>query len=293
MGRFRNSIEIAKASWRILQQDRELIWLPVFSLLSTGVTAALFMGGFWLTSNQSTTGFQAPVLGWVLVFLMYLVLAFITIYFNTALISAAWDRLHGGDPSLASALQGANSRIDKILPWAIVSATVSVVIRAIEQRAGIFGRVIGAVAGVAWSLVTFLVLPVIVVEGLSVGAALRRAGDLFKKTWGEQVIVNAAIGIIGFLGVLIAVPVVILAAGSGSAFVIVPVIALAAVWILGLTAVTSAMTGIFQTALYQYASTGEVPTGFTQEQLVGAFRQRNNPLGRSGTGTGVGTPPIV
>jgi hypothetical protein len=296
MGRLRNSIEIIKASWRVLQQDRELIWLPVFSLLSTAITAALFLGGFWLTTTTDpvTGRFQTSPAGWVILAVMYLVLAFVTIFFNTALISAAWERLHGGDPTLGSALDAATARIGKILPWVLVSATVSIIIRAIEQRAGIFGRVVGAVVGIAWSLVTFLVLPIIVVEGLGVGDALKRAGELFKKTWGEQVIGNAAIGLVGAFGVLVAVPVVILAIATGTAMVIVPVVVLAAVWVLGLSAVTSAMSGIFQTALYQYASTGEVPSGFTREQMVGAFRPKNNVLGRSGgASTGVGTPPIV
>jgi hypothetical protein len=295
MGRFRNSVEIVKASWRVLQQDRELIWLPVISLLSTAVTAALFLGGFWLTSTTDpvTGNFQPSVAGWVILAVMYLVLAVVTIFCNTALISAAWERLHGGDPTLGSALDAATSRIGRILPWVLVSATVSIIIRAVEQRAGVFGRVIGAVAGIAWSLVTFLVLPIIVVEGLGVGDALRRAAELFKKTWGEQVIGNAAIGLLGFVGILIAAPFVIVAVATKSAVVIVPVVAVAVVWVLALGALTSAMSGIFQTALYQFASTGEVPSGFTRDQMVGAFRAKNGVLGRRGTTTGVGTPPTV
>src|SRR5262249_27865382 len=155
------------------------------------------------------------------------------------LISAAWERLHGGDPSLATALSAANARIPKILPWAVVSATVSLVIRAVEQRAGMFGRIVGAIAGVAWSLVTFLVLPISVVEGLGVGEALSKAGKLFKKTWGEQVIGNAAIGLLGFLGVIVAVPIVMAAVATKTALVIVPVVALAAVWMLGVSVVSS------------------------------------------------------
>ncbi len=68
---------------------------------------------------------------------------------------------------------------------------------------------------------------------------------------------------------------------------------IAVVWVLAIGAVTSAMSGIFQTALYQFASTGEVPSGFTREQMVGAFRAKNGLLGRSGTRTGAGTPPTV
>ena len=86
-------------------------------------------------------------------------------------------RLTGGDPTIGSALRGAASRAGKILPWVIVSATVSLILRAIEERAGAIGQIVAGIAGMAWSVVTFLVLPIIVIEGYSVGDAIKGSGN--------------------------------------------------------------------------------------------------------------------
>ncbi len=285
MGRIAASIEIIKASWALLKKDKELVWLPVFSMLATLVTVALFAGGFMLTTSENaTTGeLETSWGGYGLAFVLYVVLAIITVFFNAALIFAANERMSGSDPSVESALAGAMSKFGRILPWALVSATVSIIIKSIEERAGIFGRIIGSIVGIAWALVTFLVLPIIVIEDLGVRDAVKRAGNLFKKTWGEQVVGNAAIGLVGLAAVLIAAPFVILAFVSGVTAVIIAAIAVAAIWVLGVSVISAAMSGIFQTALYHYATTGQAPSGFTTQQMDAAFRPRRRLGGSTGT----------
>jgi len=277
MGRIRASIEIVKASWAVVRQDRELLWLPVLSFLATGVTIALFAGGFFAVSGTDALDggrIQPTIGGYLLMFVLYLVLAIITVFFNAALVSAAHERLRGGDPSVESALAGATSRFGLLLPWALVSATVSTVLRSIQERAGLLGRIVIGIIGIAWALVTFLVLPVIVIEGLSVGAAIKRSKELFTRTWGEQVVGNAAIGLVSFLAILgfglIAVPLML----TGVAAIVIAAIVAWVAWAAVVSAVGAAMSGIFQTALYLYASTGAVPTGFSPVAIEAAFRPK-------------------
>jgi hypothetical protein len=279
MGRIRASIEIVKASWAVLQHDRELHWLPVLSFLSTAVTIALFAGGFIAFSGTDAIDggrVQPSVGGYVLLFLLYLVLAIVTVFFNAALVSAAHERLAGGDPSVESALAGATSRFGLLLQWALVSATVSTILKSIQERAGILGRIVVGLVGIAWALVTFLVLPVIVIEGLSVGAAVKRSKELFVRTWGEQVVGNAAIGLGAFFAILgfgvVAVPLMI----TGVTALVIAAVVTWVVWALVVSAVSAAMSGIFQTALYLYASTGSVPPGFSPVAIEAAFRPKRN-----------------
>jgi hypothetical protein len=251
------------------------------------VTIALFAGGFVAVSGTDALDggrIQPTIGGYLLLFVLYLVLAVITIFFNAALVSAAHERLSGGDPSVETALAGATSRIGLLLPWALVSATVSTILKSIQERAGILGRIVVGVVGIAWALVTFLVLPVIVVEGLSVGAAIKRSKDLFVRTWGEQVVGNAAIGIVSFLGILaygvVAVPLML----TGVTALLIAAIATWVIWAAIVSTVGAAMSGIFQTALYLYASTGSVPSGFSPVAIEAAFRPKrasSNLLGRS------------
>jgi len=209
-----------------------------------------------------------------LLFLAYVVLAFITIFFNAALVHAANERLSGGDPTLGSAIRGAMLRVGRILPWALVSATVSIVLRAIEERAGAFGRIIGSIAGVAWSLVTFLVLPILVIEGVGVGDAVKRSGEMFRTTWGENVAAQIGFGLIGFLAMLPAFLVAAAVVSAGGAVAVIG-IAVVVVWVLTVAMVMSALSGIFQTALYRYAAGLETGSGaFSQGELQAAFASK-------------------
>jgi len=279
-GRIRASIEIVKASWAVLRHDKSLIWLPVLSFLATAVTVALFAAGIFAVSDfdsgvSSTvdgSGSQISVAGYVLMFLLYLALAIITVFFNAALVSAAHERLTGGDPTIESALAGATHRFGALLPWAIVSATVSTILKSIQERSGLLGRIVVGFVGMAWALVTFLVLPIIVVEGLSVGDAIRRSKDLFKRTWGEQVVGNVGIGLVGVLAILAFAPVAVAAFLLDITALTIAVGVAWALWAAVVIAVSSAMSGIFQTALYLYASTGTPPAAYSAAAVQAAFK---------------------
>jgi hypothetical protein len=277
VGRFQKSFALAKSSWAILRSDRELILLPFFSFIATLAVGATFVLPILATSHSSgADGGQSfgPV-QYILGFVGYVVLAYITIFFNAALVSAADERMRGGDPTLGSALRGAASRAGQILPWAIVSATVSLILRSLQERGGIVARIAAGFAGMAWSLVTFLVLPVLVIEGLTVGKAIRRSSQLFKGTWGEQVIANAGIGLVGLAAVIAGLPVLLLVATGIGVLKVIGIAAFAA-WVALVLCVTTALTGIFQTALYHYAANDMPPAAFATVELEHAFVPKRN-----------------
>jgi uncharacterized protein DUF6159 len=274
VGRFDRSVQLAKASWNVLRGDKQLIWLPVLSGLTTLIVMVTFLLPAAIVAHDADTGgYSAKPIDWVLGAIGYLVLAYVVVFFNAALVWAADRRLRGESVTVGEAIHFSASRTHVLLPWAIVSATVSIAIRLIEERAGIVGRIVGLIAGVAWALVTFLVLPVLVVEGLGPIAAVKRSGSLFKRTWGEQVISNAGIGLISLVAILIgAVPAALLFL-IGGPIAIAGIVAFVA-WVIAVTLVSSALTGILQTALYRFATDGEVP-GFDTDGLRGAFQPRN------------------
>ena len=267
--RFHNSIALAKASWGVLRDDKKLVVLPVLSGLASLIVLASFGVPALLVGNSSGVG---PAV-WLLTFIAYVALAFVVIFFNAALVFAADRRLKGQPVSIGEALQDALSKAHVLLPWAVVSATVSIILRALEDRAGIFGRIVIGLIGAAWSVVTFLVLPILVFEGIGPISAIKRSGSLFKKTWGENIIANGAIGLLALGAILIgAIPCVLLIAAGGPAMVV--GIALAVIWIVAVQLVASTLTGILQTALYRFATNGEV-IGFDQQMLRGAYRTRD------------------
>ncbi|MEI8241604.1 MAG: DUF6159 family protein, partial [Actinomycetota bacterium] len=85
-------------------------------------------------------------------------------------------------------------------------ATVGLVLQLLRERGGIAGVILAALGGMAWNIITFLVIPVLVVEGVGPVSAIKRSAGLLKKTWGEQIIGTAGIGLVfGLLGFAVAV----------------------------------------------------------------------------------------
>ena len=242
--------------------------LPLISLLATlAVVASFLVPMVWMQSGEGASpGWGALALG----VLAYLVLAYITIFFNAALVHAANERLNGGDPTVRSALRGAASRAGRLLPWALLSATVSALLRALEERAGTLGKIISGIAGIAWSLVTFLVIPVLVMEDLRVSDAVRRSAALFKGTWGENIAARVGFGLLGFLAVLPGAVIIGLAVAAGD-----PVhpllVTVGIVWIAAASLVLATLSGIFQTALYRYAAGLPGQGAFASDDLRAAF----------------------
>ncbi|HEX6360318.1 DUF6159 family protein [Actinophytocola sp.] len=260
-----------KASWRVLRSRKELAVFPVLSGSAGLVVVIIFLTPAVFTyqpDGDATPGTYALLAGF------YVVSACVTTFFNAGLISQADIALKGGDPSVAGGLRTAGSMSGRLLPWALLTATVSLIIRMVKERLGFLGRIVGGLAGMAWNLVTYLVLPVMVIEGTTTKPAIKRSAELFRGTWGENVLGNAGIGAVSVLLVLPSLLLIVLGAVAGGATALV-LLGIAVLWFLGVVVVTSALSGIYQTALYHFAATRAVPEQFAGIDLGHAFPQKD------------------
>ena len=271
MSRIANSLTLARSSWHVLKADKELILLPIISGIASVIVAVTFIVPVFVAGAGDGTMTGTSLLA---LLPMYFVLAYITIFFNAALVSAANERLEGGDPTIGSAIRGAARRAGKIVPWALLSATVSVILRAIEERVGLIGRIIIGIVGVAWSVITFLVLPIIVIEGSGAVDALKKSGSLLRSTWGENLAAQFGMSLVGFLLILPGGVVIFLGISAGGAIGAVGFL-IGVIWIIVAAAAVAALSAIYQTALYHFAVAGSVPSGyFDDNALQMAFRTR-------------------
>jgi hypothetical protein len=280
MGRIQRSWLLAKASWAVLSADRELLVFPAISfaalvvVLITFIPVAIAGRLFDLDTRQYSPA--AIVVG----FLFYVVSYTVSFYFNTALVGAAMIRLNGGDPTVSDGLRIARSRLPQIIGFALIAATVGMVLRAISERAGIIGQIIVGLIGLAWSILTFLVVPVLAAEGVGPITAIKRSGELLRRTWGEQIIGGGGIGLVFglvtmlviVLGVILAI---VLAAVSGWLAAIVVVATILGVGAIAL--VGSALGGIYTASLYRYATTGEAGA-FGTDAMSAAFQPKKKGL---------------
>jgi hypothetical protein len=279
--RLSNSWQLVKASAAVLKADRELLLFPVISavlsllVVFTFAVPAFLSGAFTPGANGEV---QIPAQGYLVVLLFYVVQYFVIFFCNTALVGAAMIRLRGGDPTVGDGFRIAVSRIEPILGYALIAATVGMVLRAISERSNLLGRLVIASVGLAWNLATYLVVPVLVVEDVGPIEAIRQSAAYLKQTWGEQIAGNLGMGLVfglislgalaaGALGFSVAV-------ATQSAALGIAVVAGVALALVAIGLVSSALSGVYAAAVYRYAAEGQTGTFFTPAMVKGAFRPK-------------------
>lgn len=230
----------------------------------------------------------SPPLFYLLFFVYYLITSFIVIFFNTGLIACAHMRLNGKDPTFKDGLNKAWKHLTHILVWSLISATVGLILRIIidrienSERLGPIGKLVGMIfiglLGMAWSFLTFFVIPVMIFENKGVFASIKHSGFLFKKTWGENVLGQFSLGLVFGLLSLIGIGAFILAFLSGSFAVILVVGGLVLLYWTILAILSASLNGVFVAALYNYATTGKVPAAYSSELIKGAFRAKKRSI---------------
>jgi hypothetical protein len=270
MDRIRRGWELTKTSWSVLRSDGSLAVFPVLGGLTVLLLGVAFGLPTWLLfdDDQHVGGVILAVLG------IY-ALTFAGIFFNVALAAAAAQVLDGEDATVSSGIAVARRRVGTIAGWAAMVATVNVVIRGLQERAGPLADILLGGIAVAWSLVTFLAVPVLTLEGTGPIDTLKRSAHIFRQRWGEQVTGQFSIGIVIALAtVLPAAALIAIALAIGDAVAVGVLVPIAAVLVIVGAVVSTALSQIFAVALYRYA-VGEGATGaFTEQELASAVRPR-------------------
>jgi hypothetical protein len=188
-------------------------------------------------------------------------------------------RLRGGDPTLSDGFRIASSHATSILGYAVIAATVGMILNALSRRAGVIGQIVISIIGFAWNVATFLVVPVLVMEDVGPIDAIKRSAALLKQTWGEQLVGNFSIGtVFGLIGVgvalLIAVPLFAIAGSTNSPALMVLAVVLVVLAMVVIGVISSTLQGIFTAALYRYATEGTTGGFFDDAMVKDAFRQK-------------------
>ena len=277
------SFRLVKLCLRVLAVDKELAFFPIFSSIGVLLVVLAFMGvsiGIGALDRIDEGNFGA---GDIIVALAFYFLAyFVIIFFNSALVFAAHERLAGGDPNIRSGLRGASHRIISIFLWAAIAATIGLILQILNRMArerggvsGIIGQIVVGLIGAAWTLVTYFVVPLIVIEHRSLGDAFKTSLGMVRRTWGEQVVANFGLGIAAFLAYLIAAGIgallFLVLSPLGAAGIAVAIV-VGVVLVASVAVIFATLDGIYKAALYNYATNGEVPSLFDADVVQGAFR---------------------
>jgi hypothetical protein len=277
--RISNGFALARSSWAVLMRDKHLIVFPIVSGILFVIVVASFVVPLatlvdWNKVQQQANNHKVPPWAYLVTFAFYFCTYFVTIFCNAALLSCAFLRFNGENPTVGDGFRAALARLPQIFAWALVSATVGVLLKVIENIHEKAGEIVSAILGTVWSIMTFFVVPVLVVEKTGPMEAVSRSVALLKRTWGEALVGRMGIGFVLFL---LALPIIlVLVAGvyllaTGTVAVGVAVLVAGGVLLLIYLAVSAALHTILLAALYQYASDGQVPEGFERDSFAGAF----------------------
>jgi hypothetical protein len=287
MNAFSRSWMITKLTFGVINKDRELLWFALLSFIFSSlfgvamifpsIIPALMENGL---SKESLEAYQ-----YVILFLTYFGLAFIATFFNVCVVYTTKIRFEGGNATFGESIRFAFSRLSLIFQWSLLSASVGLLLRILHQLASNLGKIGQLVAnilisllGMAWSIVTIFVVPVLVYEGLGPIDAIKKSTQIIKKTWGESLIKALGLGLVQFLVFVI----LIMASGAltfvlSSAFDTVGLLIGISVGVLLLLLtglVFTVASTIFNTALYVYANNNLIASGFNEEVVRGAFKQK-------------------
>lgn len=276
---------------------------PALTLAAEAVICVVTWAAVWIATgglsaaavDNPGTWATEPML-WIGLLVSVLLCTFASVFFTAALTYGAWERLQGGTPTFEGCISAAKARLHVIVPWAILAGLVGFIfellyrlprffrhmeqagrhIPVVGQFAAIAAAVVALVLESIWYLITYLVVPILVVEETGPIASCKRSFSLFRKTWGKSLIAQVGFDLISFLlllpGLVLAALVVVVGLGSLVALVIGILVGVA--WLLTVIVAMSAIVGIFKMALYLYATTGEVPSEFQGTDLENAFTNK-------------------
>ncbi len=277
------SWQYAKMSYAVLWKNKQLLVFPLLSTLAAGLVLVSFAAPLWMSGQieqwqaaaDGPGGQAARVSMYVTLFCFYFCNYFVIVFFNSALIAAVMRAFNGEEPTVGEALGMAGRRIPQIVAWALVAAVVGVLLRAIENSNKRAGEIVAMVLGTAWTVMTYFVVPVIVMEGTGPVEAVKRSMSTLKSTWGTALMGNFSMGLLGFLLMLpiylLAVVLIALGFGSGSVAVSVMCITAGVLLIAVGAATSSAANTVFTAALYSHATGRTVPADIDSSQFSQAF----------------------
>lgn len=275
MGKIARTWSLMSNCWGVLKQDKGLLVFPLISgicclLLLASFAIPVYASGTWQPPAQHAAPARQAIYYGIL-FLFYFCNYFVVVFFNAAIVACAAARMRGGNPTVGDGFRAATARLPVIFGWVLVSATVGLILRIVEDRSEKIGRFVAGLLGMGWTVISFLVVPILVIENKHPLAALKDSTVLLKRTWGEQLVSSFSFGVIFCLLGIPALLLVLLGVFAHSMTLLMVCIALAVVYLIALALIQSALQSIFQAALYLYARDGQVPEGFHADALRDAM----------------------
>ena len=259
--------KMSKLSMVVVKHDPELMFYValsgIFSIAAfVGMAIPELLGMSWIYDEN---GAMTPAY-MAFIFCGYMVLSIIVTFWNSAIIANAHIRLSGGNPKFRDGISAAMKRIHLIIMWGMIAGTVGLLLKMLntaaknEKNPGLaaLASILHIIGATVWWMMSFFIIPHLVIEGQGIRGAMRSSKDMFFKRWGENVVSGIGIGIISGL---FSFAIIVFSIGM---FALVPDLwhiwlIIGAVSMTILICWTSAAEQVAVAALYLYSKNGFMP----------------------------------
>lgn len=280
-GRVSRGLRLVGAGFTMARDEPGLMMVPVVAFLLQlvifGAVALVLLPT--LRSMNANEGQSAHLSAgqWLVMVVAGILVMFVSVVSHATIIARVMARFHGQSVTNAQAARAALTKTPQLMAWAFINYVVISILRGISNR-GILGVIVGTLLRAGWLLASFFVVPVILFEDKGAVSAIKRSVELCRSRWGESIVGNGALGLIGFVAVLLDVLVAVI---LGLVFAPVGI----AVGVIGLAVILLIMTvatAAFNAALYWYAVTDQSPGQYSVGDLQAAYRQKGRKTGLYG-----------
>jgi hypothetical protein len=273
-GRIRRGIWLTRKAWTLMSGGHRLWALPIASAVTLVLAAIpIFVPLAILVERDAGRGVIVALL-----VLWLFMLTSISTFFSVAFLGQIDAHIEGRAMTTRQAFGFARERLPAILGWSLLTTVVGTSLRALENVSGgdLLARIIGVLGGLAWSLATFFIVPVLALEDVGPVEALKRSAGAFKKRWGEQVTGDLVIGGVYTLAILL----FLVVAGVGVAVATsVPALGVL-ILVAGVSGalasivVSSTISRVFSLVVYRHATDRPLPAPFTEADVAAAFKPK-------------------
>ena len=267
---------MTKLGIAVVRADPELMVYTllsgILSLLAIGVGISGSIGLDVLATDPECVGEECGselIFGHMAIwFVFYLIVSIITVFWNAAIIASAYERLTAGtNPSFSYGIGQAMKCLPQIFIWGLIAGTVGLFIQILEGLANnddsppplrLVAGIASFIIGVAWWILTFFVVPIIVLERASVFDSMGRSPELFRGTWGEDVASHIGTGLLMTLCIFILTAISVPMMMIGDVGLVLGLVILA-VGVLFAVLFFSTVEAVNRASLFYYAKTGQAP----------------------------------
>src|SRR5437588_3884370 len=150
-GRVSYTWDLMRASWNVLKRDKGLLVFPLLSgicclLVLASFAVPIFLSHAWEPPTKNA-GAAKQVAYYGTLFLYYFANYFVITFFNVGIVACAIERMRGGEPTVGYGFSVAMSRLPLIIGWSLLSATVGLLLRIIEESSSKAGEFVAGLIG--------------------------------------------------------------------------------------------------------------------------------------------------